>query len=226
MNPEFGYGLAFLTGLAGALHCLGMCGGFASGYFASHGWRYKWAPQLTYHGVRIATYTLLGVSGALAGQVLIQVGMVGKIQGVILMGSGLFIIGIGLRYLLRKPFSPQACRRSAIGKQVHFDRHKRARRYLPALAGLLNGFVPCSLLFSVAVKSAAFAEPLRSALTMLSFGLGTLPMMMTVTTTGAMVGYFSRGALDRLTGFTISIFGAWTFYEGWLFYGIMRGLAS
>jgi uncharacterized protein len=226
MIPEFGYGLAFLTGFAGAFHCLGMCGGFASGYFASHGWHDKWAPQLTYHGVRIATYTLLGVAGALAGRVLVQVGMVGKVQGIVLMGSGLFIVGIGLRYLFHKPACPRASGYIADGKRIHFDRHKTVRRYLPALAGLLNGFVPCSLLFSIAVKSVASADPIHAALLMLCFGIGTLPMMVAVTTTGAMAGYFSRGALDKLTGAAILFFGAWTLFEGWGFYDVMRGLAG
>ncbi|MCP4284218.1 MAG: sulfite exporter TauE/SafE family protein [Gammaproteobacteria bacterium] len=222
MNPEFSYGLAFLTGLAGGLHCLGMCGGFAAGYFAGHDCRSRWAAQLHYHGVRIGIYMLLGVLGALSGQVLVQVGMVGKMQGIVMMGSGLFILGIGIRYLCVRPVCPSASKTS----QIQFGRNEKWGRTMPLLAGLLNGFVPCSLLFSVAVKSVAIADPLQAGALMLCFGLGTLPMMATITTSGAIAGHFSRGIWNRLTGGVILAFGAWTLYEGWYFYDIMRGLAG
>ena len=229
MHTEFSYSLAFITGLMGAFHCLGMCGGFASGYFAGHGWRHKWLPHITYHGVRIGMYTLLGVLGGLAGRVLVQAGMVGKIQGIVMMLSGVIIIGIGLRF---SRYWATHTRRACIvtgeveTKTVHFDRNRRARRYMPVLIGLLNGFVPCSLVFSVAVKTVSQADPLQSGLLMLCFGLGTLPAMVTITTCGAIVGEISRGLMAKLTGLVIMLLGGWTLYEGWVFYDIMRGLAD
>ena len=75
MDAEFDLFLAFTTGLAGAYHCLGMCGGLAAGYFSGHGWRHKLLPQISYHGMRILTYTLLGMTGALLGRVLVLSGM-------------------------------------------------------------------------------------------------------------------------------------------------------
>ena len=54
ISGEFGYTLAFITGLMGASHCLGMCGGLAAGYFAGHGWRHKLLPQFGYHSIQPA----------------------------------------------------------------------------------------------------------------------------------------------------------------------------
>ena len=225
MSPEFGYWLAFLTGLAGALHCLGMCGGFAAGYFAGHGWRERLLPQFSYHGMRIGMYVVLGVLGASSGQVLVQVGMVGKVQGVVMMLSGLLICAIGVRYLLHRKRCPAASNGSQEAP-IRFEQNRSLRRTLPLLAGLLNGFVPCSLLFSVAVKTVAIADPLQAGLLMVCFGLGTVPMMLAVTTGGALAGHLSRGVWTRLTGVVVLLFGAWTLYEGWYFFDIMRGLAG
>ena len=108
---------------------------------------------------------------------------------------------------------------------IRFEERK-ASGYLPALAGMLNGFVPCSLVFSVAVKAVATADPVESGLLMFWFGLGTLPTMLLVTTLGAAVGSRARGKMETLTGIIVVLLGAWTLYEGIIFYDIMRGLAG
>ncbi len=225
MNQGFSYSLAFATGIMGAFHCLGMCGGLAGGYFAGHGWRRKLLPHLLYHGSRIGIYVLLGVTGALLGRVVAQTGIVGKSQGLlmILAGALIMLIGLGLTGIIpwwRRDCSDSGCR------VVRFEEHPRSARLLPGLAGLFNGLVPCSLVFSVSLKAAATADPLQSALLMLFFGLGTLPTMGLVTTLGAAVGSWRKAPFDRLTGLLVFLLGGWTLYEGLVFYDIMRGLAN
>jgi sulfite exporter TauE/SafE len=227
-GTEFGYVLAFAAGLAGAFHCLGMCGGLAAGYFAGHGWRHKLAPQASYHGMRILTYMLLGGTGAAAGRVLAQSGLFGKGQGIVMILAGLLIITIGLGLSGALPMWQHKipdC--SALHCRVRrFEQGKASGRYLPALAGAVNGLVPCSLVFSVAVKASATASPVQGALLMLCFGAGTLPTMLLVSSAGAAFGAHARGTLFRLTGPLVIALGGWTLYEGWVFYDIMRGLAS
>ena len=224
MHTDFNYILALLTGIAGAFHCIGMCGGMASGYFAGHGWRNKITPQLTYHTSRITVYVLFAVIGAQLGRTLVQTGMTGKVQGVVFMISGLLIILIGLWLFIN-----QRKKMSGAGTQsriVHFDQHKPTARFLPIVMGVLNGFVPCSLLFSVMLKAVASSDPLHAGLLMLSFGLGTLPTMLLVTTLGAAVGEKTRGVMALVASLVVIGFGLWTLYEGWFFFDIMRGLAS
>jgi len=230
MSGEFGCLLAFTTGLLGAFHCLGMCGGLAGGYFAGHGcgrgWKQKILPQLGYHGMRISIYVLLGILGAVLGRILVQSGLFGKGQGLlmILAGIAIMVIGLGLAGLLpwwrRKPCSADSC------NTIRFEERPQIRRWLPLLAGTVNGLVPCSLVFSVAIKATATADPVQSGLLMLCFGLGTLPTMALVTSVGAVVGALSRDVVEMLTGAVVVLLGAWTLYEGIVFYGIMRGLAN
>lgn len=212
VTAQFGYGLAFTTGLLGALHCLGMCGGLASGCAVANGKRQALLALLQYHATRIALYTLFGVAGALAGRVLVQAGIIGKTQGIVMMGAGLLVMAIGLRLLWR----PDA---RALPRPFQQPR-------LPWIGGLLNGLVPCSLVFSVAVQAAASADPARAALIMLTFGLGTLPTMASVSLLGGAIGAVSRGPWMRLAGLSVFILGGWTLWEGWVFFDIMRGLAN
>jgi sulfite exporter TauE/SafE len=224
MPGGFGYGLAFMTGIAGAFHCLGMCGTFAGGYFIGHGWKHKLTPHIAYHSVRIFTYVLLGIGGALAGRVLAQAGIVGKAQGILMIVAGLIIIVTGLWLGGFLPWrQAKSCHKQC--NAVHFQDWRKGK-YMPLLAGLMNGLVPCSLVFSVAIKTLVTDNVLEAGLIMLFFGLGTLPMMLLVTASGALAGDKIKGVFIPLTGLLVILMGSWTLYEGIVFYDIMRGLAN
>jgi sulfite exporter TauE/SafE len=204
---DFGYGLAFITGLFGALHCIGMCAGLAGGCFV--GRLPRWRGLLSYHGLRILTYTAFGVAGALAGQVLVQNGLTGKFQGLLMLAAGSLICLMGARLALGRPTLPRGL--------LH---------YLPLPMGVVNGLVPCSLVFSVAIKAAASADPLRAAGLMLAFGLGTLPTLLALSWSGSTLGVLATGPWARLAGATLLALGLWTVWEAWIFWDVMRGLAN
>ena len=99
MNTEFTLAMAFATGIFGAFHCLGMCSGINGGFFVGYGGFPGIAPVLSFHAMRIAVYTVLGVAGALLGQVLIQAGIVGKLQGILMILAGILVMLLGLNFL-------------------------------------------------------------------------------------------------------------------------------
>lgn len=225
MNPELTLAMAFATGLFGALHCLGMCGGLAGGFFVQRQVQPRLAPQLIYHASRLFTYALLGMAGAWAGRSLAQTGLTGKAQGILMMGAGLLILVLGLRMLLARPRRPALA--PTRGLEVRLEPMTRPPRpWSPLLFGTLNGLIPCSLVFSIALKAAATGDPGRAGLLMLAFGLGTLPMMAAVTGFGAFVGARARDFSARIAGGLVAILGLWTLYEGYSFFDIMRGLAN
>ncbi|RDH89599.1 MAG: sulfite exporter TauE/SafE family protein [endosymbiont of Seepiophila jonesi] len=223
MNGEFTLALAFATGIFGAFHCVGMCGGINGGFFIRYGNFPNLLPVLAFHGARIGVYTLLGVSGALLGQVVVQAGIVGKAQGVLMILAGVLIVILGLNLL-----DLIGKKRKQQSRKVWFseDDFINQRQSLPLVAGLFNGFVPCSLVFSVAIKAASSADPLNAGLLMLAFGAGALPAMATVSLLGSFVGLKARGSLAKLAGVSVILLGLWTVYEGVTFYNIMRGLAN
>jgi hypothetical protein len=221
MSGEFTYALAFMTGLLGAGHCLGMCSGLAGGFAVhQHNWR-RPLPLLGYHGSRIAVYVLLGALGAALGRVLVQVGSLGKVQGLLLIAAGLVIVALGLGVAGLLPrLAPRRC------NALPDARSPWRQRIAPFGAGIVNGLVPCSLVFSVAIRATATADPVQAGLLMLCFGLGTLPTMATVTALSAYVGCRAYGIAQRLAGVAVIVLGAWTIYEGAVFYQVMSGLAN
>lgn len=243
MHTDLTLLMAFATGLFGAAHCLGMCGGLAGGYFLQRRQAATLATQIGYHASRLALYSLLGLAGALAGRVLAQSGLVGKGQGLLMMGAGLLILGLGLRLALgsrpRDPPTATASQETAAAaasrampapapsQSVRLERRVLSRRpWAPLVMGTLNGLVPCSLVFSVAIKAASLPNPGHAALFMFVFGLGTLPMMVAVTWAGAASSAWVSGIFARLAGGLVVLMGLWTLYEGYLFFDIMRGLAN
>ena len=229
MSAEFSYALAFATGVFGAFHCLGMCSGLAGGFFAGYGWQRSLSPFLAYHGSRILIYSLLGITGALLGRVIVQSGLVGKGQGLLMILSGLLIVIIGFYMLHRSVISNKKPKSLSCEHQQplkFFDNATTPGRLAPFIGGSLNGLVPCSLVFSVAIKAAATADPMRAGFLMLSFGAGTLPTMATISAAGALLSCKLKGIFATLTAVSVIALGLWTLYEGWIFYDIMRGLAN
>lgn len=222
MSIEVGYSLAFATGLLGAGHCLGMCGGLNGGLFLRYG-AFPGVPQiLAFHGARVGLYGLLGAGGALAGRVLTQSGLFGKAQGLLLILAGLLITLLGLHLLLWG----RTTRTANPGTLLVAPPTPTRMDWRPLATGLVNGLVPCGLVFSVAVKAAATANPVQAALLMLAFGAGTLPAMATLSLFAAWAGTRMRGLMVRLAALTLTLLGLWTLYEGWVFFDVMRGLAN
>ncbi|MGF1644532.1 MAG: sulfite exporter TauE/SafE family protein [Thiotrichales bacterium] len=232
MNPELGFALAFVTGLGGALHCLGMCGGIAAGNGVYNGVGPRLSSPLVYHLARVAGYVAIGAAGAALGRVLVQSGWFGKGQGVLMMIAGLVVIAIALRHLTGHVHRAQrAAMLESRPEPVQFHprvpRVPRQSATIAAIGGLLNGFIPCGLVFSVALPAAATGDPMRGGLLMASFGLGTLPTMFVVSLAAGVLGErFNQGLVRGIIGVAILALGLWTLYQGWVFFDIMRGLAN
>ena len=221
---EPGLLLAFTAGLAGAPHCLGMCSGLAGGLFLHQGLVQRGLPAAVYHGARVLTYVALGVAGAALGQVIVQVGGFGKAQGLLMICAGLVIVvlGLGLAGVLGAS-APARCAAAPGPVTVEAGR-QGVSRY--ALAGVGNGLVPCSLVFSVAIKAAATASPAQASALMLAFGLGTVPAMLGVSLLSGALGNRACGRARHVAGAVVVALGLWTLYEGIVFYDVMRGLAG
>ena len=222
MTTELGYGLAFATGISGAFHCLGMCSGINGGLFLCYGRFPALLPVLSFHALRIGIYALLGVSGAVLGRVVVQTGVVGKAQGILMILAGVFVVVLGVWRLTKRAGVAEVVRSEV---RVAPPPIKGARS-MPLIGGLLNGLVPCSLVFSVAMKAAATADPPKAALLMLSFGAGTLPAMGALSLLGSLIDARVRGVMTKLAGLGVVLLGLWTLYEGLVFYNVMRGLAD
>jgi sulfite exporter TauE/SafE len=210
------YALAFMTGLLGAPHCIGMCSGLVSAFFV-HSRTALTMRLAMYHGARLLIYVLIGISGAFLGRVVEQSGIFGKGQGVLMIVAGIIVILLG-GYTISRSRQIHSCPEA---------RYQPARGtvFAPVIGGVINGLIPCSLVFSVAIKAAATA-PLNAAILMLFFGLGTLPGVMPVSLVAAAFTSGRKGLWLRLGGACVIALGVKTTYEGVVFFDIMRGLAN
>lgn len=219
---------AFLVGLAGSVHCLGMCGGIAGALALGGANRHQVLVPLLNSGGRITSYALAGTLAGGLGWMLAGGADAGHAghgdHGTLGMGmllqllTALLFVGIGLSMLTRLTplrFIEQA------GAWLWRFVQPRAARLLPAgglsgawFAGMLWGWLPCGLVYTMLAAAAASGSPLRGAALMLAFGLGT-----TAAVAGAGMAAGSgrwmrqRHRLRLPAGALLLLFGLWTGWE-------------
>lgn len=207
---------AFLLGLGGSLHCVGMCGPLALALPGGRAGVLQFAlGRLLYNGGRIVTYALLGGFFGLAGGVL---GLAGLQQALsVVLGIGL-LVSAGLWFARRRlvvvqlPFnSLVAVLKGKLGGLL-----RRERRGGLVLIGLLNGLLPCGLVYMGLMGSLATAGAWRGMVYMAVFGAGTLPLMLATVAIGRIVQPQRWLALRQLVPVGLALLGVLL---------VLRGLA-
>lgn len=176
---------ALLVGLAGGVHCAGMCGGIVTALsLARAGERAPVRFALAYNAGRLSSYAiagavagLLGQGGlALRGNLAIHQGLF-AFASLALIASGLYLTGVGA--LVR--------RLEAAGSVIWRRIEPWSRPLFPVVStpralalGALWGWLPCGMVYGVLLLALAAGSPLWGALTMLAFGFGTLPNLLAV----------------------------------------------
>ncbi|HMM53773.1 MAG TPA: sulfite exporter TauE/SafE family protein [Candidatus Desulfobacillus sp.] len=217
--PDTGYIAVFLVGLLGGTHCLAMCGGIVGALTAGlPPGRRQWPLYLAYNFGRISGYAISGaVLGAIGQAGLLLEGLLPVqmtlyvLANLLLIGLGLFLIGLpqGLAFLERG------------GLKFWARIQPLTRRFLPATSvarayplGLLWGFLPCGMVYSVLSMTLLTGSALRGAALMLAFGAGTLPNLL-------LAGYLLRRfrnivqgrPLRLVSGLLVLGFGVWGLFN-------------
>jgi sulfite exporter TauE/SafE len=225
---ELSYGLAFMTGILGSGHCVGMCGALVSGFFLKFaGGQSTLLPVAAYHGARISIYALVGVIAAALGAVLVQTGIIGKAQGILQIVAGIVVILLGLEILgvTRFRLSFGFVKLSWLHRLL-FDAPKRGPVLGAAIGGAVNGLMPCAMTMAMAVKATTAATPIEGGLLLLAFGAGTLPSMLFVSLVFHKLGAKVRGMLLKAAAVVVIVLGLSTVYQGAMYYSVMRNLAN
>ncbi len=174
--------MAFMTGLLGAGHCIGMCGGLVGALSLSEaGQRGGWLFHFLYNVGRVTTYTFIGAIVGWLGSALTYTDRFKMVTRSLLLGSDLFVILIGLGTAGLFTWFNISRLDFAGPMQAMTVLVKGLRRLPPALAalplGLLFGFIPCGYLYAVAITAAQSADPFKGGLMLFVFGLGTAPSL-------------------------------------------------
>lgn len=172
--------LAIALGLLGSLHCAAMCGPLMLALPVAAGGRGHFlAGRVIYQLSRISTYALLGVVAGLVGKSLLLVG----VQRWLSIALGVVIL---LGFLLSKKIALSAPVVRFIGKLKFAMGAQLKQRNLRSLAllGLLNGLLPCGLVYVAMAGAVAQGTLLNGVLFMIAFGFGTLPTMLGISLSG------------------------------------------
>jgi len=212
---------AFLVGLLGGVHCVGMCGGIVTALSLglppedkARRWRY----QLSYNVGRIASYSLAGALFGGIGWLASNWSGIHLIQSGLQLVAALFMLALGL-YL--GGWWNGLTRIEQLGGVVWARLEPAGRRFLPVrstgqalMLGVIWGWLPCGLVYSVLVWAISVGSPAQGSALMLSFGLGTLPNLLLM---GAAADKLAARVRDvrtrRLAGLLVAGFGVYTLYR-------------
>ena len=218
---EFTYISAFAAGLLGGVHCIGMCGGIVGALGFATVQQQKslnfYAILLSYNAARISSYVLAGslMGGISALAVywldirLLQISMQ-WFAAVLMIVLGLYLAG----------WTSVLVHIEKAGAGLWRILEPQARRFLPVrtipqafVLGLLWGWLPCGLVYSVLLWSVASANAVDGALLMLCFGLGTLPNLLAMGVFAQRLSGLVRNLRVRqLAGMMVMGFGLWNLY--------------
>ncbi|MCI0478753.1 MAG: sulfite exporter TauE/SafE family protein [Anaerolineales bacterium] len=219
--------VAFVTGLISSVgHCLGMCGGIVAIYSARRpalaganpGFAIRVASLLPVHVGRITTYALLGAAVGAAGAILDQVSGLAGWQGAfsILVGGVMLLIGLSLLGVL-PPIEVALASLTGSPMRRMKGLFGSSSAWSSLALGLLWGLLPCGLVFAMLMNAASTATPWDGALTMIAFGLGTIPTLLGFGLASGALAPQLRGRLMQVAALIIFFFGAQM---------ILRGLAA
>ncbi|MGP1677505.1 MAG: sulfite exporter TauE/SafE family protein [Burkholderiales bacterium] len=180
---EAGLAAAFLIGLMGGVHCVGMCGGIVGALTVQTPRRQRaWDLHLAYSAGRIASYAaagaimgMIGGAGLMFNQVLPVQMLLYVLANLVLVGLGLYLAGLG----------NQLARLEVLGAWLWRRIQPYSTRVLPAdtpakafALGTLWGWLPCGLVYSLLATALLSGGAASGAAVMLAFGLGTLPNLL------------------------------------------------
>lgn len=170
---------AFILGLLGSFHCVGMCGPIAFMLPVDRSNNLKKISQISlYHLGRLFSYAIIGLLFGLVGKSLYIFGLQQQLS--IVIGVIMIIIAIIPHRLFAKYNFSQPLYRLISKVKTALQKALKKRTADTFLTiGFLNGFLPCGLVYMAVFAAITTGAPLEGSFYMLLFGLGTIPLMTT-----------------------------------------------
>lgn len=204
-------------------HCIGMCGGIVVAYTSSKidsktSQLRQSISHLLYNLGRVVTYSILGAIFGYIGQV---IAFDNSTKGILFFITGTLMLLAGLSLLGKIKFLNSA--ELSIAKYSWYTKSfqylMRSKSYGSFfLLGLLNGIIPCGLVYSFAIFAASTASVFYGAIVMAIFGLATIPALFFF---GMITKVLQRGSIRDLmmniAAILVIVYGIFTLYKGYNF---------
>ncbi len=208
---------AFLVGLLGGVHCVGMCGGIVTALTLGLPGQVRTTSRmlpflLAYNAGRLSSYTLAGGLMGGIGWMAIHWAAIRQVQMGLQVVAALFMVALGL-YL--GGWWRGLSLVESLGSRLWRHIEPFARRFMPVrtvsrafVLGVFWGWLPCGLVYSVLIWSISSGGPLYGAGLMLAFGIGTLPLMLVLgAATGRVSAWATSKSARRVAGALVLGFG-------------------
>ena len=205
---------AIILGLISSLHCIGMCGPIAMMLPLDYNNPAKKALQLLlYHFGRLTAYSSLGFLFGILGRGFYIAGLqqqMSVVAGVMMIIIIMIPEKVFSKYNFSKPVYRVLSRvKSGLGNQFR----KRSNKAL-FISGVLNGFLPCGLVYAALFGALAMKNIYLSTFYMLLYGAGTIPLMSLVVYTAAIIKTPYRNSIAKIVPYVAVILGLFFIIRG------------
>ena len=203
---------AFVLGIVSSLHCLGMCGPLQGAFTSSLISKKKYSLLVLFHFSRILTYGFLGLGIGLFGQAAALQDWQQKtslISGLLLLFAFVLFYFTKLDQRLFKLFFPYIQR-----LRSRLEKNKKSKYAYFIGTGMLNGILPCAMVYLALFPAMGMEQPLFSFLYMMIFGAGTIPLLFISNLTIASFIQKKRALLQRLSPVIILITAGLLIFRG------------
>lgn len=189
---------AFIIGLVGSLHCVGMCGPIAIAFPVTQQNKFLFfLGRVIYNVGRIVSYSAMGAFFGFIGSKITLFGFQQTLSIVIGILLLLYVI-IPKRFLHLFPRINLLDRLNKKIKNSFSILWNKGSLNSMLLIGILNGFLPCGLVYVAIAGAAATGSFINGTLFMILFGLGTLPLMTVVALLGKFINLQLRRKLTKI----------------------------
>jgi sulfite exporter TauE/SafE len=210
--------LIFLGGLLGSSHCVGMCGGFVITLGATQPrLSENLRRQIAYALGRVFTYSVAGAAAGYGGwRLAYHLQPLINVQAILfLVAGGLLIIqGLLAAGVLSFPWPAST---SCPGARSFAGLLRTPGLGVAFIAGLLNGLIPCGLVYAYLALAISTGTLVHGLLTMAVFGLGTLPVMVILGCGSSLLSLHSRRRLFQIAAWCIVLTGVLSVYRAVVF---------
>lgn len=198
---------AFIFGLISSFHCIGMCGPIAMMLPVDRNNQAKKVTQIiTYHIGRLFAYSTIGFIFGMLGKGFLLAGMQQKMS--IFIGIAMILIilipeKVVANYNFSKPiFKVISKIKTTLGSQFKNKSYKSL-----FTIGLLNGFLPCGMVYVALFGAIAMQNPTLGILYMVLFGLGTVPMMSSIVYLNSFLTIPIRNKIQKAIPYVVVFLG-------------------
>lgn len=207
-NENTSYIMLVVIGFFTSFHCIAMCGGINLSQCMKEE-KNSLRSSFLYNLGRIISYTIIGgIVGAIGSVFRFS----GRMQGVVLLIAGVFMVIMGLNMLGATLWLRRL--NLTMPKQIVKVMNKKKRSSNPLIVGLANGLMPCGPLQSMQLYALSTGSMLKGALSMFLFSIGTVPLMFLLGVLSSMINKKSAGRIMKFGAVLVVVLGISMFQNG------------